>query len=251
MNAIQTGSEHRRSLTAPPYDQRSAAWNEEKEFAGQNVQTSQGALQTLQWCPQDKLLQTLRHREGQRLDDTYQRTGVHNWPWCVITYDGITNNKDKKTVRRSSKILDVETANCVVVSDTQAKVYIKENCAFLWVHLVFDSQSVLSLGRLCRELGYHSWTTGGTEYPKVKRMIECSIEIFVPLVAATKHKAVPSIPSWGQPWGKGRRGGHHVGTWTVHLARIRQQEATPCVLSKRNLKEYLWRLSSMRSETLW
>ena len=79
-----------------------------------------------------------------------------------------SNNKDKKTVRRSSKILVIQTANSIVVSDTQATVYIKEDCAFPWVHLVFDSQPVLSLLRPCCELGYHSWTTGGTAHPKVK-----------------------------------------------------------------------------------
>ena len=48
-----------------------------------------------------------------------------------------------------SKILDIH----IVVSDTQAKVYIKE--------LVDQSPSVLSLGRPCTDLGYcYSWPSG-------------------------------------------------------------------------------------------
>ena len=57
------------------------------------------------------------------------------------------NDKEKKTIRQSSTILDIQTANGIVVSDTQAKVYIKEFGACPWVHLVEDSPSVLSLGR--------------------------------------------------------------------------------------------------------
>ena len=57
------------------------------------------------------------------------------------------NEKGKKTIRQSSKILNIQTACGVVVSDTQAKVFIKELGACMWVHLVRDSPSVLSLGR--------------------------------------------------------------------------------------------------------
>ena len=35
------------------------------------------------------------------------------------------NNKEKKTIRQSSKILERRTVSDIVVSDTQAKVYIK------------------------------------------------------------------------------------------------------------------------------
>ena len=33
------------------------------------------------------------------------------------------NNNEKETIRRSSKFLDIQTANGIVVSDTQAKVF--------------------------------------------------------------------------------------------------------------------------------
>ena len=99
-----------------------------------------------------------------------------------------------RSIRQSSKILDIQTANGVVVSDTQATVYIKELGASLWVHLVEDSPSVL-LGRLCNELGYSYWWPSG-ETPRLsksEKAIECSIENFVSVVAVSKHKAVPSI----------------------------------------------------------
>ena len=53
------------------------------------------------------------------------------------------NHTEKKTIRRPSSILDIQTANGIVVSDTQAKVYIKELGAYLWIHLVKDFPSVL------------------------------------------------------------------------------------------------------------
>ena len=63
-------------------------------------------------------------------------------------------------------------------SQTQANVYIKELGACLWVHLVKGSPSVLSLGRLCNELGYCcSWPTEETpRVSKGKKVIECNIE---------------------------------------------------------------------------
>ena len=51
----------------------------------------------------------------------------------------------KRRKLKSSTVLDNQIANSSVVSDTQAKVYIKELGAYLWIHLVKDSPSVLSL----------------------------------------------------------------------------------------------------------
>ena len=107
------------------------------------------------------------------------------------------NNEEKKHIRPISKTVDIQTANGIVVSDTQAKVNIKERGAYLWVDLVKDSQSVLSLGRLCNELGdSYPWPSGETpRFSKGKKVMECSIDNFVPVVAVTKRKAVPSIES--------------------------------------------------------
>ena len=64
------------------------------------------------------------------------------------------DHREKKTIRLSSKIRDNQTANDIVVSDTQAKVCIKELDVYLRVYLVNDSPSVLSSGSLCNDLGY-------------------------------------------------------------------------------------------------
>ena len=55
-------------------------------------------------------------------------------------------HKENSTIRLSSNILDIQTANGIVVPDTQAKVYIKELGAYLWLHFVEDSPSVRSWG---------------------------------------------------------------------------------------------------------
>ena len=69
--------------------------------------------------------------------------------------------QEKRTDRRSSKALNIQTANGMVTKDTQAKVYIRELCAVVWVFLVENSPSVLSLGS-CSELGSSlSWPSGG------------------------------------------------------------------------------------------
>ena len=132
LSVIQTGSKNGRSPDAPPYDPRCAEWNDEQEeFAWQRAYKLHKELfkteRTLQRCPQNKLLQQL----------------------CPY-----------KTIGLSSTILDIQIADGCVVSDTQGKVYIKELDAYLWIHLAKDSSSVLSLGKLCHELGdSYSWPT--------------------------------------------------------------------------------------------
>ena len=79
-----------------------------------------------------------------------------------------------------------------MVSETQAKgLHQGTWCLSLWIQLVKDSPSVLSLGRLCNDTGYYySWPT--RETPRLsnsKKVIERNTENFV----TTKHKAVPSI----------------------------------------------------------
>ena len=71
------------------------------------------------------------------------------------------NNKEKNTLRQSSKILDIQTASGIVVLDTQVKVYMKE-------------------------LGAHLRGTFGGRFTKV---IECSIENFVLAAAVYQTKS--------------------------------------------------------------
>ena len=61
--------------------------------------------------------------------------------------------------------------------------------------LVEDSPSLLSLRRLCNELGgSFSWPSGeAPRLSKGRKVIYCSTENFVFVVAVTKQKAVPSI----------------------------------------------------------
>ena len=97
-----------------------------------------------------------------RLGDTFQRKVVHSRQWLCVTYDELSslNHQEKKTTRQSNNILDIQTARCIVVSDTQTKVCIKELDAYPWIHLVKDSPSVPSLGRPCNEVGSsYSWPT--------------------------------------------------------------------------------------------
>ena len=78
------------------------------------------------------------------------------------------NNKEKNTIRRTNIILEIQTANDIVVSDTQAKVYIKELGAYPWVHSEEESPSLLSLGRHCNELGNsYSWPSGHKAAPSI------------------------------------------------------------------------------------
>ena len=188
LNIIQNSSENARHCNAPPYDQKvyrveSVARRVCKVYS---TQTSQRALQdkrTQQWCP---------------LSDTLKRKDVHSRQWRFVTHDQIIfleKFQGKKTIRQSSTNLDILIASGVVVSDTQAKVYIKELGAYLWVHLVENLPSMLSMGRLCNEVGYScSWPSGETpRLSKGKKVIECGIENNVFVVAVIKQNAVPSI----------------------------------------------------------
>ena len=94
-------------------------------------------------------------------------------------------------------MLDIQTSNVIVVSDTQAKVYIKELGAYLWyIWRQFHRQGyrwedhAASMVVLIRDRQEKH-----TDFPKAKRVIECSIENFVSVVAVTKQKAAPSIGS--------------------------------------------------------
>ena len=64
---------------------------------------------------------------------------------------GVTSltEKEKMTMRESSKIFDIQAANGVAVSVQESTSKLG---AFPWVHLVEDALSVLSSGRPCNEL---------------------------------------------------------------------------------------------------
>ena len=87
-----------------------------------------------------------------------------------------------------------KTINGLLTSDTEAELHISELDTFLWEHLVEHLPSVLSLGRLCSELGYPcSWPPGESlRLSKGKRVVNCSSKNFVPMGTVMTHRVVPS-----------------------------------------------------------
>ena len=127
-----------------------------------------------------------------------------------------------------------------------------------------DSPSVLSLGRLCHELGCsYSWPSGeAPRLSKGKKEIECCIEHFVPVVAATKQKVVPSI-ELSSSKGNFEREKEVEDTLshpshlqkeqkhTMHLPQLQKLGVTLSMLSRKNLlMTNFSRLSPMREEIL-
>ena len=148
---LQTGSKKGRSPNAPPCGQRCTEWNEEQEeFARHGAYILHKELfktNHFKDVNKNELLLKLRPCKGaeyrERLGDTVQRKDVRSRQWRFVEYDGIVFSDHKeKTIRQSSTVLVIQTANRIVVSDTQAKVHIKELGAYLWIHLVKDSPSV-------------------------------------------------------------------------------------------------------------
>ena len=84
--------------------------------------------------------------------------------------------------------------NCIVRSPKEARAHIQELGACLCVKLVVDSISVVSLGRLCDELGYSgSWQIGGTPAgTKGKKTNAFCTDDVAPLVAVSQQKVTPS-----------------------------------------------------------
>ena len=58
---------------------------------------------------------------------------IDSGAWVHMMGLSSLNSTEKKTIRRSNKILDVQTSKGIVVSDTQAKIYILE-LALICVH---------------------------------------------------------------------------------------------------------------------
>ena len=66
-----------------------------------------------------------------------------------------------ETVRISKNPTTVVTANGEVLAKEEATEYVREQDLFVTVMLLEDTLAVLSLGKLCEELGYsYHWTSG-------------------------------------------------------------------------------------------
>ena len=89
--------------------------------------------------------------------------------------------KAKRTIRKTSKHLEIETAIGVVHSATETKVYVQELGASIYRKLVDNYSSVLLLGPLCNELVCsYLWRPG--ENPMLTKgeiTIECCVDNIV------------------------------------------------------------------------
>ena len=99
---------------------------------------------------------------------------------------------EKKTIRKTTHDLEIQTANGIVRSVNEAKVFIQELSTCLNVKLVDDSPSALSLGRLCDELEIFLLLAR-------KKTSACCTDNVVPLVAVTQQTGTPSVPAKENP----------------------------------------------------
>ena len=128
---------NQRSPNSPPCGQRSTEWNEEQEelarwrayklhkelFNKRRRYKDVHGTSFFRCC-----VTTGAKTHRKRRDDAYKRQDVHGRQRSLDKKDGIIffDGCRKKTIRKSSEILDIQTASGVVVSNTEAKVYIKE-----------------------------------------------------------------------------------------------------------------------------
>ena len=94
------------------------------------------------------------------------------------------NSAEWETVRVSRSPTTVVTANGEVPTKEEATVYVKELDLFVRVKLLDDTPAVLSLRKLCQDLGYsYEWTTG--QKPQLIKdggRIRCNTANYVPIV---------------------------------------------------------------------
>ena len=92
------------------------------------------------------------------------------------------NCAELETVTTSRSPTTVITANCEVLTNEEATVYVRELDIFLTMKVLEDTPAVLSLGKLCDEHGYsHEWIDGQKPHLiKNGIRIQCITENFVP-----------------------------------------------------------------------
>ena len=88
------------------------------------------------------------------------------------------------TLRRSTTLTTVVTANGEVQTNEEAQVYVQDLDLFVTVQLLKETPAVLSLGKLCSEHGCsYEWKNGETpQFTKDGNTITCTVDNFVPLV---------------------------------------------------------------------
>ena len=106
-----------------------------------------------------------------------------------MDYSSLTP-KEKHTIRSTNNVRVRKTANSLMESNTEAKVFLRSrtertSCS----KLVDDSMSIIFLGRLVDEMGCtFSWELG--QKPSSRRgqyVIQCHLQKINPLVAVTKR----------------------------------------------------------------
>ena len=137
LNVIQTGGENGRCPNAPPYDQRSAEWNEKQEECSRHeanklhkeVYNTEGLYKDVHntnFFRNCAPAQAKNTATGLVIHSKEREYKVDSGASSHMMVLSSLNSKDKKTIRRSIRILHIQTANGSVVSDTQTKVYMKE-----------------------------------------------------------------------------------------------------------------------------
>ena len=87
-----------------------------------------------------------------------------------------------ETVRISKNPTTVVAANGEVLTKEEATVYVRELDLFVTVRLLEETPAVLSLGKLCEELGFsHHWNSGQKPHLiENGRKMECNTANHVP-----------------------------------------------------------------------
>ena len=132
--------------------------------------------------------------------------------------------KEKKTSRWSSKNLDIQSANGIVVPDTQAKVYINELRAFLWFTCGgrFTVSAILEktmqwarLLSVAVQANSHMIKMGESDRMQHRKLSPRSSSY------QTKSCTIYRIlVGQRKLWARRRSGGHHVGSVKAFHGRI-------------------------------
>ena len=108
------------------------------------------------------------------------------------------NSAELETVMTSRSPTTVTTVNGEVQTHEEATVYVKELEKFLTMKVLEDTPAVLSLGKICDELGYLYELINGQKPHLTKNgiRIQCCTENFVPIVVpGLSTSSSSSLPS--------------------------------------------------------
>ena len=111
------------------------------------------------------------------------------------------NSAELETVRISRCPTLVTTANGEMQTQEEAAVHVKELDMFLTVKILEDTPAVLSLGKLCEDLGYsYEWANGQKPWLiKDGVRIDCNTENYVPIVFPVLSRASSASSSSTTP----------------------------------------------------